>query len=255
MASQPINSFKRDLGNRQQLGCWSTLASPSLAELLARSGFDWMLVDMEHAPNELPSVVDHLRVINASGVPAVVRPPWNDTVIVKRLLDQGAQSLLFPYIDSPEEAASAVAATRFPPHGVRGVSTGSRGVGYGLWPDYFQTYAKEICVLVQIETTKALAQLEVIASVPGVDGVFIGPADLAASMGHLGNSQHPDVQAAIDDGFARLKAMGKPSGYLTTNEPEVARRLEQGVDFVAVTTDGSLVGRAAAGLLQRLRKS
>jgi 4-hydroxy-2-oxoheptanedioate aldolase len=254
MTGTPINQFKCDLGRKQQLGIWSTLASPGVAEVLARSGFDWMLIDMEHSPNELPTVIEHLRIAEASGIAAVVRPPWNDTVLVKRLLDQGATTLLFPYIQNAEEAASAVAATRFPPHGVRGVSGGSRGAGYGLWPDYFKRYADELCVLVQIETLEALDDLDRIAAVPGVDGVFIGPSDLAAAMGHLGNAQHPDVQGKIDHAFTRLKALGKPSGYLTTNEAEVGRRIASGVDFVSVSTDVFLVGRAAAALLQRVRR-
>ena len=254
MTKTPENVFKRNLGRKQQLGIWSTLAAPSVAELLLGCGFDWVLIDTEHSPNELPGVIEHLRIAEARGVPAVVRPSWNDAVQVKRLMDQGAQSLLFPYVQNAEEAAAAVAATRFPPHGNRGVSGGSRGAGYGLWPDYFKRYADEVCVIVQIETIEALGSLDKIAAVPGVDGVFIGPADLAASMGHLGNAQHPDVQAAIDKGFARLRAMKKPSGYLTTNEAEAALRIAQGVDFVAVNTDGALIGKAATGLLQRLRK-
>ena len=254
MNKTPANTFKANLGKKQQLGIWSTLGDPSVAELLLACGFDWVLIDTEHSPNELPEVVHHLRIARASGVPAVVRPSWNDAVQVKRLMDQGAQSLLFPYVQSAEEAATAVAATRFPPHGNRGVSGGSRGAGYGLWPDYFKRYADEVCVIVQIETLEALEQLEAIAKVPGVDAVFIGPADLAASMGHLGNAQHPDVQKTIDTAFARLQAVKKPSGYLTTNEVEVERRIAQGVDFVAVSTDGALISRAATGMLQRLRK-
>lgn len=254
MTKTPENAFKRNLGCKQQLGIWSTLAAPSVAEVLLGCGFDWMLIDTEHSPNELPQVIDHLRIADAKGIPAVVRPAWNDTVLVKRLLDQGAQSLLFPYVQNADEAAAAVAATRFPPHGNRGVSGGSRGAGYGLWPDFFKRYADEVCVLVQIETFEALEQVDKIAAVPGVDGVFIGPADLAASMGHLGNAQHPEVQMAIDSGFARLKKLGKPSGYLTTNEAEVGRRMTQGVDFIAVNTEGALISRAATELLQRLRK-
>ena len=255
MTKTPENLFKKNLGRKQQLGIWSTLGAPSVAELLLGCGFDWMLIDTEHSPNELPGVIDHLRVAQAAGVPAVVRPAWNDVVTVKRLMDQGAQSLLFPYVQNAAEAAAAVAATRFPPYGNRGVSGGSRGAGYGLWPDYFKRYADEVCVLVQIETVEALADIEKIAAVPGVDGVFIGPADLAASMGHLGNAQHTDVQKAIDEGFARLKKLGKPSGYLTTNEAEVECRMAQGVDFISVNTDGALIGKAATGLLQRLRKA
>jgi 4-hydroxy-2-oxoheptanedioate aldolase len=254
VSKTPENLFKKNLGRKQQLGIWSTLASPSVAELLLGCGFDWVLIDTEHSPNELPGVIEHLRIAQAAGVPAVVRPSWNEAVQVKRLMDQGAQTLLFPYVQTADEAAAAVAATRFPPHGNRGVSGGSRGAGYGLWPDFFKRYADEVCVIVQIETPEAMEQIDKIAAVPGVDAVFIGPSDLAAAMGHLGNSQHPDVQKAIDAGFARLKAMKKPSGYLTTNEAEVERRIAQGVDFVAVTTDGALIGRAATGLLQRLRK-
>lgn len=175
--------------------------------------------------------------------------------MVKRLMDQGARSLLFPFVQNAAEAAAAVASTRFPPFGNRGVSGGSRGAGYGLWPDYFARYADEVCVLVQIETVEAMAEIEKIAAVAGVDGVFIGPSDLAAAMGHLGNAQHPDVQNLIDEGFARLRKIGKPSGYLTTNEAEVERRMAQGVDFIAVNTDSALIGRAATGLLQRLRRS
>jgi 4-hydroxy-2-oxoheptanedioate aldolase len=254
MTSLPENRFKRNLGRKQQLGIWSTLASSSLAELLAACRFDWMLIDTEHSPNELPLVIDQLRIAEARGIAAVVRPAWNDAVLVKRLMDQGAQSLLFPFVQNAEEAAAAVASTRFPPHGVRGVSGGSRGAGYGLWPDYFKRYAEEICVIVQIETIEALNNLEQIADVPGVDAVFIGPADLAAAMGHLGNAQHPEVQNAIDKGFQRLKTLSKPSGYLSTNEQEIERRIAQGVDFVSVTTDVALISRAATGLLQRLRK-
>ena len=255
VSNTPENQFKKNLGRKQQLGLWSTLGTASVAELLLGCGFDWVLIDTEHSPNELPEVIDHLRVAKAAGLPAVVRPAWNDPVRVKRLMDQGAQTLLFPYVQNAAEAAAAVAATRFPPHGNRGVSGGSRGAGYGLWPDYFKRYAEEVCVIVQIETVEALGQLEQIAAVPGVDGVFIGPADLAAAMGHLGNLQHPDVHKAIDEAFARLRALNKPSGYLTTNEAEVERRIAAGVDFVAVTTDAALISRAATGLLQRLRKS
>ena len=255
MSKTPENVFKKNLGHKQQLGIWSTLGAASVAELLLNCGFDWVLIDTEHSPNELPGVIEHLRVAQAAGVPAVVRPPWNDPVLVKRLMDQGAQSLLFPYVQNASEAAAAVSSTRFPPHGNRGVSGNSRGAGYGIWPDYFKRYVDEVCVAVQIETVEALDQLEEIATVPGVDAVFIGPADLAAAMGHLGNAQHPIVQSAIDSAFARLKALKKPSGYLTTSESEVERRIAQGIDFVSVSTDSALLSRAASGLLQRLRKA
>ncbi|MBS0536632.1 MAG: 4-hydroxy-2-oxo-heptane-1,7-dioate aldolase [Proteobacteria bacterium] len=253
--SVTVNQFKRNLGVKQQLGTFSTLASPAVAEMLAQCGFDWILVDTEHSPNELPVVVDHLRAIAGCGISPLVRPAWADMVLVKRLLDAGAQTLLFPYVQNAEEARRAVSYTRFPPDGVRGVSGSSRAAGYGLVPDYFKNVAKEICVLVQIETADALEQLEDIASVDGVDAVFIGPADLAASFGHLGNPQHPDVQQAIDKAFERLRAIGKPSGYLTGNWDEAQRRIRQGVDFVSLGTDTVIASRAAKELVATIRKA
>jgi 4-hydroxy-2-oxoheptanedioate aldolase len=187
MVEVRTNRFKRDLGQRQQLGIFSTLASPALTEMFAQLGFDWLLLDTEHSPNEPSQVVAQLQAMAALPAEPIVRPAWNDMVLVKRWLDFGAQTLLFPYVQNAEEAARAVSYTRYPPHGVRGVSGSSRAAAYGLIPDYFAKVQDEICVIVQIETTETLAQIEAIAQVDGVDAVFIGPADLAASMGHLGN--------------------------------------------------------------------
>jgi len=247
------NRFKHDLGRRQMLGLFSTLASPALTEMLAGLGFDWILIDTEHSPNEPGDVVAQLRAMSGQPAEVILRPAWNDTVLVKRWLDFGVQTLLFPYVQSAEEAERAVSATRYPPKGVRGVSGSSRAAGYGLIPDYFAKIQQEICVIVQIETPQALDGIEAIAAVDGVDAVFIGPADLAAAMGHLGNTQHPDVQAAIDSGFRRLKAIGKPAGYLTNNEAEAARRIAQGVDFVGVATDTLIVTRGARSLLAAVK--
>ncbi len=248
----PKNKFKQALRERQQLGVWSTLSSNLLAELLGACGFDWMLLDTEHSPNELPGLITQLQALSGSRTSAVVRPAWSDMILVKRILDAGAQSLLFPNVQSADEARAAVSYTRYPPDGIRGVSSGSRAAAYGLNPNYVVSAQAEICVLVQIETGEALANLEEIASVDGVDGVFIGPADLAASLGHLGNAQHPDVQAAIDDAFRRLRAIGKPAGYLTTNEAEAKRRVADGVEFIAVGTDTSIIGRGATELLRKM---
>lgn len=248
-----INPFKRDLRARQQIGLFSTIGSPALAELLARCGYDWLLIDTEHSPNELPDVIDHLRALQGHAVAPIVRPAWNDMVQVKRLLDSGAQSLLFPYIQSEDAAAAAVQSTRYPPHGVRGVSGASRAAGYGLIPGYLQRITEQLCVIVQIETGEALERLERIAAVDGVDAVFIGPSDLAASLGHLGDAQHPTVQKAIDDAFVRLRRIGKPAGYLTTNTAEAARRLADGVEFVGVGTDTSVITRAAVALATEMR--
>lgn len=250
---QPKNLFKAALGQQQQIGTFATIGSPGLTELLAGCGFDWMLIDTEHSPIELPDVISHMRAVNAPGVSTIVRPAWNDMVLIKRILDQGAQTLLIPYVENVEEARAAVSYTRFPPKGVRGVSGASRAANYGLTPAYFAAAEAEICVIVQIETTGALAKIEEIAAVDGVDAVFIGPSDLAASMGHIGNAQHKEVQAAIDDGFRRLKAIGKPSGYLTGNEDEFRRRLAEGVDFISYGTDAVLVRNAATSLIARLR--
>lgn len=248
----PINTFKRNLKQRQQLGMFSTLASPLLIEAFGACGFDWILIDTEHSPNEMPNVVAQLQALKGMPAQPIVRPAWSDMVLIKRMLDAGAQSLLLPYIQTAEEAAAAVSYTRYPPHGLRGVSGSSRAAAYGLTPDYLKHAADELCVLVQIETVAGLDNLEAIAQVPGVDGVFLGPADLSASLGHLGNQRHPEVQAALDDAFARLKALGVPSGYLTTDEADAARRIEQGVAFVGVTTDTAIVTRGATGLLTRL---
>lgn len=253
MNSHPVNLFKQRLGKQQQIGFFSTLGSPALAELISRCGFDWILIDTEHSPIELPSVIDHVQAVRGSGIAPVVRPAWNDMVTIKRLLDQGVQSLLIPYVETAEEARAAVAAMRFPPHGARGVSGSSRAAHFGLTPAYFEKAEVELCLVVQIESAGALDRVEEIAAVPGVDAVFIGPSDLAASMGHLGNPQHPDVQAAIDDGFRRLKAMGKPTGYLTGNEAEFMRRRAEGIDFISFASDSVILTRLVSGLVQRLK--
>lgn len=253
MSQHPKNIFKAKLGKEQQIGCFMTLGSPGLTELLAACGFDWILIDTEHSPVEVPDIINHLRAVNTPGVSALVRPAWNDMVTIKRILDQGAQTLLIPYVENAEEARQAVSAIRFPPRGLRGVSGASRAANYGLSTDYFAEAERELCLLVQIETTGALSQIEEIASVDGVDAVFIGPSDLAASMGHIGNPLHPDVQKAIDDGFRRLKAIGKPCGYLTGSEDEFRRRLAEGVDFISYATDAVVARNAAKALIGRLK--
>lgn len=247
------NTFKHDLTRRQQLGMFSTLAGNLLTEVFGACGFDWILIDTEHSPNELPDVIGQLQALAPLPANAIVRPAWNEMVAIKRLLDAGVQTLLIPYVQTAEEAAAAVSYTRYPPQGLRGVSGSSRGAGYGLIPGYFDKVQNEICVLVQIETRQGLDNLETIAAVPGVDGVFIGPADLSASLGHLGNAKHPEVQAILDETFARLKKLGKPSGYLTTDEADARRRIEQGVSFIGVGTDTSIITRGATSLLQGMR--
>jgi len=253
MPAHPKNLFKAKLGKEKQIGTFLTLGSPDLAELLAACGFDWLLIDTEHSPIEVPDVVEHLRAVRTPGVSVIVRPAWNDAVIIKRLLDQGVQTLLIPYVQNAKEARTAVSAVRYPPRGIRGVSGGARGSNYGLTEDYFAVVGQELCLIVQIETVEALDRIEEIAAVDGVDAVFIGPSDLAASMGYIGNPLHPKVQEAIDGGFMRLKNIGKPCGYLTGSEDELRRRLNDGVDFVSYATDAVLVRNLTRSLLSRLR--
>lgn len=250
----PENSFKAALGRGQhQMGLWSSLCSNIVAEIIADSGFDWILLDSEHSPNEVPDLLSQLQAMSTGTATAVVRPAWNDAVLIKRILDIGARCVLVPYVQSVSEAERAVAATRYPPHGVRGVTGSGRASRYGRVKDYLKNADAEICVLVQIETHEALGQLEEIAGVAGVDGVFIGPADLAASMGHVGNPQHEAVQAAIKDAGARLGGVGKPAGILSFTVDEARQYIDWGFSFVAVGSDLSLLAKGADGLAARFK--
>jgi len=250
----PRNAFKRAIGEgRPLLGFWLSLGSPAVAELLAGTGYDWVLIDTEHAPNELPGVIDQLRALEGGTAAPVVRPAWNDLVLIKRLLDAGAQTLLVPFVRSAEEAARAVAATRYPPLGIRGVATVTRAGRYGAIDDYLRKAHEELCVVVQLETRASLGELEAIAAVPGVDALFVGPSDLAADMGHLGEPGHPEVQAAIADACARGRRLGKPLGTFAPSEADARRYLEMGVTFVAVTTDAVVLKQGAEARLKALR--
>jgi 4-hydroxy-2-oxoheptanedioate aldolase len=248
------NAFKAAIGRgERQIGLWSSLCSPLVAEIIGGAGFDWILIDTEHSPNELPDVVAQLQALATSPSTAIVRPAWNDPVLIKRLLDGGAQSLLLPFVQNEAEAKAAVAATRYPPHGIRGITTSGRAGGFGRIKDYLKRAQGEICVLVQVETREALDQLEAIAGVDGVDGVFIGPADLSASLGHLGDQAHPEVQAALKDAVERLKKLGKPAGILTGIEEQARRYIEWGYTFVAVGADLGLLARNAEALAGRFK--
>jgi 4-hydroxy-2-oxoheptanedioate aldolase len=251
----PVNHFKRAiLAGRSQVGLWSSLSSHLTVEILAGSGFDWLLLDQEHSPNELPMVHTQLLAAAAGG-PAhpVVRPPWNDTVMIKRLLDVGVQSFLIPYVQDEAEARAAVAATRYPPEGVRGFASASRSSRFGRVKDYHALAADEICVLVQVESRVALDNLEAIAQVEGVDGVFIGPGDLSAGLGHLGNPGHPEVQAAIEDAIARIRACGKAPGILTGDEKLARRYIDLGCLFTAVGADLAILARGSEQLAARFK--
>jgi 4-hydroxy-2-oxoheptanedioate aldolase len=250
----PRNAFKAALARGElQIGLWSSLCSPIVAEIIGHSGFDWILVDTEHSPNEPPAVLAQLQAMQAGTATPIVRPAWNDPVLLKRLLDIGTQAVLVPFVQNAEEAAKAVAACRYPPAGIRGITVSGRGSRYGRVPDYLKRADAEICVLVQVETGEALAQLESIASVDGVDGVFIGPADLSASLGHIGNPGHPEVQDAIKGAVERLAAVGKPAGILTPSEADARRYIEWGYRFVAVGSDLGLLTRHADALAKTFR--
>jgi len=254
MVEFQTNDFKRALSQgRLQIGLWSSLCSNIAAEVISESGFDWILLDTEHSPNEIPDLVTQLQAIQRGTATPIIRPAWNDAVLAKRALDIGAQSLLFPYVQNVEEAKRAVASTRYPPHGVRGVSVAARASRYGRVQGYLTKANDEICVLVQVETRSALDQLDAIAKVDGVDGVFIGPSDLAASLGHLGKPQHGEVQKAIENAVKRLKSLGKPAGILTSNEEEARRYIEWGYLFVAVGADVGLLARNADALAKRFK--
>ena len=247
----PRNGLKRALKAGQvQVGCWVSLASHASAEICACAGFDWVLIDTEHAPNGLQQVHHQLHATAAYPVATLVRAYWNDTVLIKRLLDLGVQSLLLPYVQSVEEARRAVAAVRYPPRGMRGVSANSRANRFGRVPDYFKHADDEICLIVQVETRAALSQIEAMAAIDGIDGIFIGPQDLAADFGHLGNPSHPDVQAAMGDAIKRILAAGKAPGILSFAETDAKKWIQQGALFVAVTSDQFLLARATEAVVK-----
>lgn len=240
------NPFRQALlERRSQVGLWMSMTSPYSAEMCATAGFDWLLIDTEHAPNDVRSVLAHLQAVAPYRAHAVVRALHNDAATLKQLLDIGAQNLLIPMIDTPQQATAAVAATRYPPRGVRGVgAAAARASRWNGRADYVHHADTEACVLVQAETPTALTNLEAICAVDGIDGVFIGPADLAAAMGHLGNPGHADVQAAIDDAIVRIVAAGKAAGTLTGDVAHARRYLSLGATFTAVGLDVTLMLQA-----------
>ena len=247
------NKFKAALkANQPQIGIWSSLSNHLAVEVLADAGFDWVLLDTEHSPNELPMVLQQLQALKEGTATPIVRPAWNDMVLVKRYLDLGVQTLLLPYVQNAEEAAAAVRYTRYPPEGVRGVSGGSRASRFGRYKDYFKRVHDETCLLVQVETQSAMKEIEKICAVDGVDGVFIGPNDLAADMGHLGNWQHPDVWKVMEDAAKRIRKAGKAPGILV-GEADGKRCLDMGYLFVAVGSDIGMLARGTEALAAKFK--
>lgn len=249
------NKFKAALAAHQtQIGCWSALASPISTEVLGLAGFDWLVLDGEHAPNDVTSFIPQLMALKGSNSAPVVRIPTNEPVIIKRMLDIGFYNFLVPFVETEAEAVQAVASTRYPPEGIRGVSVSHRGNMFGTIPDYFAQSNKNITILVQIESQAGVDNVDAIAATEGVDGIFVGPSDLAAGLGHLGNASHPDVQKCIQHIFARAKAHGKPSGILAPVEADARRYIEWGATFVAVGSDLGVFRGATQKLADSFKK-
>jgi 4-hydroxy-2-oxoheptanedioate aldolase len=251
----PENSFKHALARgKPQIGLWSSLSSNYTVEVIAGAGFDWILLDSEHSPADIENLLTQLQAAAPYPTHPVVRIPWNDMVTIKRVLDIGAQSLLIPYVSSKEEAMAAVSFTRYPPAGVRGVAGTTRATRFGRVQDYAKKAHEEICVLVQVETQQALDSIEAICAVDGVDGVFIGPADLHASLGYPGEIANPKVKPLIDDAIRRIRKSGKAPGILTPNEADARHWLECGALFVAVGADVGILARGAETLAAKFKK-
>jgi len=245
----PVNTFKRSLlAGRQQIGLWHSLASSYSTEVCAGAGFDWLLIDTEHSPNDVDDVLLALQAAAPYPVAPVVRPAWNDKVLIKRHLDVGALTLLIPYVSTPQEAAAAVAAMRYPDRGVRGVAGLTRATRFGRVKDYARRVEEELCLIVQVETGEALENLEAIAKTDGVDGVFVGPADLAAALGHLGDPAHPAVQSAIESAIKRIRACGRGAGILAMDEASSRRYMQWGTTFTAVGADLAILARGVEKL-------
>jgi 4-hydroxy-2-oxoheptanedioate aldolase len=256
----PINPFKKALAeHRTQIGLWLGLASAYSTEICAGAGFDWLLIDGEHAPNDLQSILAQAQVI--AGYPdshAIARVPVGHgdvgTALIKQYLDLGIQSILVPMVDTAQQAAHLVRAMRYPPGGIRGMG-GARASRWGRYPQYAKEANEQVCLLVQAETREAIANLDAIAATEGVDGVFIGPADLSAALGHVGNPAHAEVQATIADAIARIREAGKAAGILSPNEAVARKYLELGATFVAVGLDNNLLATATSALAAKFKGS
>jgi 4-hydroxy-2-oxoheptanedioate aldolase len=244
------NTFKSALAaKRPQIGLWLSLANSYTAEVCATAGFDWLLLDGEHSPNDLRGVLEQLQAVAPYRSHPIIRPLTGDVALIKQLLDVGAQTLLIPMVDTAEQARHMVSATRYPPEGIRGVgSAAARASRWGQRADYLDNANDEVCLLVQAETALALQNIEEICAVDGVDGVFIGPADLAASLGHRGKPGHPEVQAAIEDAMRRIIACGKAAGTLVSDTALARRYLDLGCTYVAVGLDVRLLATGARAL-------
>lgn len=253
----PENRFKAALQQRRtQLGLWLALANSYTAEVCAGAGYDWLLIDGEHAPNDIPLIMTQLQAMRGSASHPVVRIPVGETWLIKQVLDIGAQSVLVPMVESAEQARALVRAMRYPPDGIRGIGAAlARASDFGRVADYLPTANREVCLLVQVETRKGVDAIEAICGVEGVDGVFVGPSDLAADLGFIGRPGVPEVNAVVEEALRRIHAAGKPSGILTGDQALAKRYVELGSTFVAIGNDVSLFGGAVSGLLRNFKAS
>lgn len=251
----PLNKFKRSMSSGEsQFGAFLGLPGSSVAEIIAAAGFDWLLIDHEHAPFELSDILAHLQVIAPYDVAPIVRPVDHNPALLKKFLDIGVQSFLVPMVDTPEQARSIVRSLRYPPAGTRGLGASlARAAGWGQVTDYLHKANDEICLLVQVETTEALHNLPQILQVEGVDGVFIGPSDLSASMGHVGDPAHPEVVTAISAGLESIAAAGKYAGVLCLDPSLVETYRASGANFIAVGVDTMILGQGARSLVQTFK--
>lgn len=246
----PQNTFKQAIRQgKRQTGLWITLQDAYSIEILANAGFDWLLLDSEHSPNDMNSILHKLQVMSAYDTPAIVRPTHYDPVEIKRYLDIGAQTFLIPFVETAEQAQEIVKNLRYPPRGNRGMGGWMRANHFGKVENYLADCEEQICLLVQVENQKGLENLEAIAAVDGVDGVFIGPTDLSASLGYIGQTEHPDIQNIIVDMIRRIKKLGKAPGVLAFNKSIAQKYIEAGSLFTAVGMDTKLLVQGAQTLL------
>ncbi|WP_298906706.1 HpcH/HpaI aldolase/citrate lyase family protein [uncultured Aliiroseovarius sp.] len=256
MPASPNTLRKNLAAGDMQIGLWLNLGDVSATEIAAAAGFDWCLIDGEHAPYDPVTIQNQLRAMTGYDSHPIVRAPIGEDWVIKQVLDLGAQSVLVPMVDTADHARQMVAATRYAPEGRRGMGAAvARASGWGRVADYGANINDEICLIVQAETRVAMANLDEIAAVDGVDCVFIGPADLSADMGHRGNPGHPDVKAAIAEGVAKIRAAGKAAGILHYDSTNFAYYRDLGVTFLGVGSEASLLRAAVHQTLSDARKA
>lgn len=255
MMPDTINHFKQRLKSQQQIGLWVGLADAYATEIVANAGYDWLLIDGEHAPSDLRTTLLQLQSMAAYSSQAVVRPPVGNVQLIKQLLDIGAQTLLIPMVETVEQAELMVKAVRYPPEGIRGVGAAlARATRWNSIPDYYAHAHEQICLLIQIESVQGLSHLDEILKVEGIDGVFIGAVDLSATMGYQGDPNHPEVQEAVIAAIQKIRAAGKAAGILSTTDEVTQKYIELGTEFVAVGVDTSVLMNGLRALLAKYKK-